>query len=435
MKASIIAIGLLISINFLYSQEEKSVKTLTLSEAVSTAFQQHPILKSSEYLVDAARFKVQQVKSGYFPQLIFNTSYTRWDWILPNKRIFLGNSLDDIYAEFSLQQLIYSGGKTSLQYDIAQNNVSLESLNNRRLQQSIAFSVTRSYLLLLKAERLVKVQEFAVANLREHAAMANLLYQSGKVSQLDVLKAQTQLALANEELVKAQNAVTIRRHELLGAMGIDSTFAFQTVDFVESLWEHEKEKMYNEDSLLTILEYHPDLEKARVDAQGKEVEVSLAGSDYYPTVFLKGIYNWESSQIPPGHKNWNVGIGLSFPIYQGWATSSAVQQAQARFQASSSTVQAVRQKLIVAIRSSLINIYDTRSRVKSAKETMQLAEETEKVANLKYRTGKGTSLDVLDAELLLTNSRINYTQVLTDYAIAVAELYYNIGSSELPFKE
>lgn len=435
MKASIIAIGLLISINFLYSQEEKSVKTLTLSEAVSTAFQQHPILKSSEYLVDAARFKVQQVKSGYFPQLIFNTSYTRWDWILPNKRIFLGNSLDDIYAEFSLQQLIYSGGKTSLQYDIAQNNVSLESLNNRRLQQSIAFSVTRSYLLLLKAERLVKVQEFAVANLREHAAMANLLYQSGKVSQLDVLKAQTQLALANEELVKAQNAVTIRRHELLGAMGIDSTFAFQTVDFVESLWEHEKEKMYNEDSLLTILEYHPDLEKARVDAQGKEVEVSLARSDYYPTVFLKGIYNWESSQIPPGHKNWNVGIGLSFPIYQGWATSSAVQQAQARFQASSSTVQAVRQKLIVAIRSSLINIYDTRSRVKSAKETMQLAEETEKVANLKYRTGKGTSLDVLDAELLLTNSRINYTQVLTDYAIAVAELYYNIGSSELPFKE
>jgi len=435
MKASIIAIGLLISINFLYSQEEKSVKTLTLGEAVSTAFQQHPILKSSEYLVDAARFKVQQVKSGYFPQLIFNTSYTRWDWILPNKRIFLGNSLDDIYAEFSLQQLIYSGGKTSLQYDIAQNNVSLESLNNRRLQQSIAFSVTRSYLLLLKAERLVKVQEFAVANLREHAAMANLLYQSGKVSQLDVLKAQTQLALANEELVKAQNAVTIRRHELLGAMGIDSTFAFQTVDFVESLWEHEKEKMYNEDSLLTILEYHPDLEKARVDAQGKEVEVSLARSDYYPTVFLKGIYNWESSQIPPGHKNWNVGIGLSFPIYQGWATSSAVQQAQARFQASSSTVQAVRQKLIVAIRSSLINIYDTRSRVKSAKETMQLAEETEKVANLKYRTGKGTSLDVLDAELLLTNSRINYTQVLTDYAIAVAELYYNIGSSELPFKE
>ena len=66
---------------------------------------------------------------------------------------------------------------------------------------------------------------------------------------------------------------------------------------------------------------------------------------------------------------------------------------------------------------------------------MRLAEETEKVAGLKYRTGKGSNLDVLDAETVLTNARISFVQVLTDYAAAVAELNYNLGNTERPFEE
>jgi outer membrane protein len=417
------------------AQVRQSEPTLSLHQAIAVALAQHPALKASAHLTQAAEYRVDQVTSQYYPQLFFNTSITRWDWVLPNKKIFLGNSLNDLYAEFSVQQLLYNGGRTSIQNDLARNLVDVESINNQRLQQSIVFSVARAYLLLLKAERIVAVQELTIANLRDHVATADLLYRSGKVSQLDVLKAQTQMALANEELVKAKNAVTARRQELFGAMGVDTMYDFRTVDITEALWQREQSRTLREDSLLALLDRHPDIQRAELDVQSREQEVSLAQTDYYPSVFVRGIYNWEDSRVLPGNKNWNIGVGLSLPIFQGGATQASVEQAKSRTEAARATREALRQRLQVAVRTTLTTLDDTRSRVRSATEIVHLAEETERVASLKYRSGKGTNLDVLDAETVLTNARINYVQVLTDYAIATAELNFNLGNAGVPFQE
>jgi outer membrane protein TolC len=416
-------------------QPANPANTLSMEQAIALALEQHPVLKASTHLTHAAEYRVDQVRSAYLPQLYFNTSFTRWDWVLPNKKIYLGNSLNDLYAEFTVQQLLYNGGRTSLQSDLARNLVDAERINNQQLQQGIVFFVARAYLLLLKAERIVAAQELTIANLRDHVATAELLYRSGKVSQLDVLKAQTQIALANEELVKAKNAVTIRRHELFGAMGINTVYDFRPVDLTEALWQREQARPLREDSLLSLLNRHPDLARAELDVQGREQEISLAQTDYYPSVFVRGSYNWEDSQVFPGNKNWNVGVGLSLPLFQGGATQASVDQAKSRTEAAQATEEALRQRLQVAVRTILTTLDDTRSRVRSATEIVRLAAETERVASLKYRTGKGTNLDVLDAEMVLTNARINYIQVLTDYAVATAELNFNLGSAGVPFHE
>jgi len=436
---SLITISTIIILNLVppgaVAQGLSTPRQFSLDDAVTVALQRHPVLKASGSLVQAAQYRVDQVVSADYPQLYFNTSFTRWDWVLPNKKIYLGASLNDIFAEFAVQQLVYNGGRTSIQSDLARNLVDGERVNNQRLQQGIVFSVARTYLLLIKAQRIVAVQDLTIANLRDHVATADLLYRSGKVSQLDVLKAQTQLALANEELVKAKNSVTIRRQELFGAMGVDAAFDFTTVDLTEALWKREQAQSLQEDSLLSILKRHPDLQRAALDVQGREQEISLARTDYYPSAFVRGSYNWEDSQILLGHKNWNVGIGLSVPLYQGGVTQANVDQATARAEAARATGDALRQRLEVAVRTTLTTLDDTRSRVRSAAEIVRLAGETEKVASLKYRTGKGTNLDVLDAEIVLTNARMSYIQVLTDYALAVAELNFNLGSTEVPFHE
>lgn len=417
------------------AQGFSTVKQLTLDDAVTLALHLHPVLKASSYLTQAAQHRVGQVNSQYYPQLFFNASLTRWDWVLPNKKIYLGNSLNDLYAEFAVQQLLYNGGRTSIQSDLARTLADMETINKGRLQQVIVFSVARSYLLLLKEGRIVAVQETTIANLRDHVSTAELLYRSGRVSQLDVLKAQTKIALAEEERVKAKNAVTFRRQELFGAMGIDTVYDFTPIDPTEALWQREQSRQLREDSLLSLLSRHPDVQRARLDVQGREQETSLAQADYYPSILIRGSYNWEDSQVLPGNKNWNVGVGLSVPIYQGGGTRANVDQATARAEAARATEDALRQRLQVAVRMTLTTLNDTRSRVRSAAEIVRLAEQSERVAALKYRTGKGTNLDVLDAETVLTNARANYIQVLTDFSLAVAELNFNLGNTEVAFHE
>ena len=54
-------------------------------------------------------------------------------------------------------------------------------------------------------------------------------------------------------------------------------------------------------------------------------------------------------------------------------------------------------------------------------------------SNMKYNIGKGNSLDVLDAETILTAAKLNYSQIVIDLLTTIAELNYNIGSDEIPF--
>lgn len=407
--------------------------TLPLEQATAIALERHPLLTAATHLSEAAENRVDAVRSAYHPQLLFNTSFTRWDWIPPNKRILLGNSLNDLYAEFGVQQLLYNGGRTSVQSALARNLLEVEQVNHRRLRQSIVFSVARAYLLLLKAERIVDIQELTLASLREHSVTADLLYRSGSVSQLDVLKAQTQLALADEELLKAQNAVIVRRQELFGAMGLDTTYDFATVDVTEPLWQRERFRSLHEDSLLSVLAAHPDLQRARLEVRGREKEVALARTAYYPSVQLRGSYYWEDSSVPPDNNHWGVGVGLSLPLSQGGLTRAAMAEARARAGAAQAAEDAVRQRLRVALHTTLTTLDDIRSRVRGAEEIVRLAQESAKVASLRYRTGHVSNLDLLDAEMVLNTARINQVQVLTDFALTRAELEFTLGNAEAPF--
>ena len=410
-----------------------SSTTLTLEQAAAIALERHPLLTAAAHLSQAAENRLDAVRSAYYPQLLFNTSFTRWDWTPPNKRILLGNSLNDLYAEFAVQQLLYNGGRTSLQSDLARNLLDAEHVNSQRLRQNLVFSVARAYLLLLKAERIVDIQDLTLSALREHIATAELLYRSGSVSQLDVLKAQTQLALANEELLKSRNSVIVRRQELFGAMGLDTTYDFATVDVTEALWQRERFRSFGEDSLLSVLTAHPDLQRARLEVRGREKEAALARAAYYPSVQLRGSYNWEDSSLPPDNNHWGVAVGLSLPLSQGGVTRATIAEARSRAGAAQATEDAVRQRLQVALRTTLTTLDDTRGRIRGAEEVVRLAQESAKVASLSYRTGHVSNLDVLDAEMVLNTARINHVQVLTDFALAVAELQFTLGSTEAPF--
>lgn len=417
------------------AQPQDGVNALSLRQAVDLALRTHPALKAAEQNFRAAEFRVDQVQGGLLPQVYFNTSFTRWDWVLPNKKIYLGNSLNDLYAEFGVQQLIYNGGKQARQQDLAQSAVQSEVLSTQRLRQAVSFGVAKAYFQLLKAQRLVTVQEAAVVNLRDHWKTAESLYRIGKVSQVDVLKAQVQLAVAEDELARAQNNVHVQQLALNAAMGRDAPQAVEVVDNVEQIWEREQAASFGEEVLLKELKNHPEMAKAKLDIQTREQEIALARADYYPSLYLRGGYNWEDSQVLPEHKNWNLGAALSLPLFRGGTTKAQVRQAEARTEAAQSTEQALRQKLEFAVRAGLVSLEDAKRRVGSAQEIVRLAEESMKVTALKYSTGKGASLDVLDAQTVLTNARLGFTQALTDYVLVKAELYFNLGADTLPFEE
>jgi len=276
-------------------------------------------------------------------------------------------------------------------------SVDIDRNFGRKLRQAVSFSLSKSYLELLKAKRTVQIQEEAIAQLQEHLKNAEALYSIGKVSNLDVIKAKVQIEVALDELAKSKNQLDVQRNNLNVLCGNALGDSFDVADNVDEWWKEYSAKTYSFSDLKTLLPVqHPDLENINTQKELRNKEIQLYNKDYYPNLYAFGITNVEDSKIPMGNLNWNVGV---------------------------------------TVKNNLLKLDDYKSRLSGSEKIVKLAEESLVTANLKYNIGKGNSLDVLDAETVLTTAKLNYNQIIIDLLSSIAELNYNIGSDEIPFNK
>lgn len=441
MKRRVILWSLTVITALLFYQpvfSQSNEKEYTINELVNIASQNNPQLKANEKTIQAGLKQIDYLDKDYLPQIFFDLNISRWDWVMPNKQKYLGNSLNDLYAAFRVNQLIYDWSKNSLQKDYADKFVNLDRNFTRKLRQAFSFSIAKSYLELLKAKRTVQIQEEAINQLKDHLKNAEALYSIGKVSNLDVIKAQVQIEVALDELAKARNQLDVQKNNLNVVCGNTLGDSFSVVDNIEELWNQYSNKSYNYDELRNVLvAHHPDLEdiKTQKELRGKEAE--LFNKEYYPNFYAFGITNVEDSQIPMGNFNWNVGVTVSYslPFFKGSNFQEKIEQSKIRIDALQENEKAILQQLETNVKNNLVKLDDIKSRLNGTQKIVKLAEESLTTANLKYNIGKGSSLDVLDAETVLTTAKLNLNQIVIDYLSTIAELNYNIGSDEIPFNK
>ena len=69
------------------------------------------------------------------------------------------------------------------------------------------------------------------------------------------------------------------------------------------------------------------------------------------------------------------------------------------------------------------------------KETVEQAKEGLRLADLQYKNGLITSVELTDAQLALTQSEVNRLQAQHDYSVALVRLEKAIGQSLSTLKE
>ena len=413
-------------------------KQYTYSEIISLAFEHQPLLKANQRNIDAAALQQELFQKEYLPQMFFDVNISRWKYLLPNKQKLLGNSLNDIYADVRINQLLYDWDKNSIQQQSAERAVDIDRNTGRKLRQTISYSIAKAYLELMKATRSVRIQEEAILQLEEHLKNAEALYTIGKVSNLDVLKAQVQIEIARDELAKSQNQIRLQKNIINTYSGNVLGNDFDVVDVIDEWWRSSSTKTFRADEITSgLTSQHPDLANSTIQQDLRNKEIELLKTDYYPSLYAFGITNVEDSRLPMGNFNWNVGVTVSYslPFFRGSVMEEKIQQTTVRMDALKETQNAIRQQLEVTVKNNLLKMDDLKSRLLSSEKIVTLANESLIASTMKYNIGKGNSLDVLDAETVLTTAKLQYNQIIIDLLTIIAELNYTIGSDALPFTE
>lgn len=340
--------------------------------------------------------------------------------------VSLTSPLNQANARVSISQFIDITGIVKTAVQVGDLEKALSRLELARTRQQTVLDVTNGYYSVLKALAFVQVNEAAVADSEELLRVTQAQLKAGVASQFDVLRAQTQLDNNRQALISSRNQVAISKNALANQIGIDpSTVVDPQPVSVPPLPALDEETLIQQ-----AFQQRPEYLEADVNLLVAQKNIRLARRNLDPSlsVGVSGAYNATASAFTKDKATASIGATLSVPLYDGGATRAQVDAARsdergARIQKDQFTrgIKAEVQQAVIAVR-------DANDRSTAIASTVAEAREALRLANVRFRAGVGTQLDVNDAESALVQAQTNQVNALYDYLGALARLSRAVGT-------
>jgi outer membrane protein TolC len=175
----------------------------------------------------------------------------------------------------------------------------------------------------------------------------------------------------------------------------------------------------------------PAVLTAAANVKSTDAGVTTARAQYFPSLRLSAGSNWLNDQaaLAGGNKSWNFGLGLSFPIFNGFQREQQVQNAGVQADNARAQLSDARLNAHATLERDLAALKLAEQQVTLSQEAVSVAEEDLRVQNERYRLGAGTMLDRLTSEAALVQAQTNAVNARYDYQIARAQLEALVGRS------
>ncbi len=388
---------------------------LSLSDSVALALKNNPSIKMAQSDKDKSQWSVSEAQAGRMPTVSLGNSYSLKD--------HNPAGTDDLSGSLRMNWQLYSGGRVEGQIDQAKRGVGVADLGVEKTKQQLKLDTTTAYFTILQTKNLVEVNQQSVSNLQEHLNSVQAKYDVGVVAKSDVLRAEVELANAQQNLIKAQNNYDLAVAGLLNTMTIDPGTELALTDTLN----YNKYDKTLDDSLQAA-QTRPDVAQAEENVKISETAIKMAKSGKLPSVSLSASNGWNGSVLPgSGDDDWSVGLSASWSIFDAGSTSAKVKQADASLDKAKEQLVQVKNSAALEVRQNYLSMQEAEKRIDTNKVAVGKAEEDLVIAREKYNAGVGTNLDVIDAQLALTQAKTNEIQALFDYNVNVAKIDKAIG--------
>ena len=407
-------------------------ETLTLSRCIEIALKKNPTIVAAVNTVGVNRSRVGEARSAYYPQISATGAYSRSRSITrPQVNPFSTTApVNESSGTVTLNQNIYDFGRTSSQVDVSKYNLESSNSDLTATEDTIILNVKQAYYGVLQARRNRDVAADVIKQFQLHLDQAKGFYDVGTKAKIDVIKAEVDLSNATLSLINAENALKIALVTLNNAMGVPDAPAYS----IEDNLSFQQYPITLEEATAKALENRPDLKSIVAKRQGAEANINLQRSGYYP--FLSGNANYTKSEstvdiepkISSNTNAWDVGVALTFPLFNGFITSHQVAEAKSNFYVLKANEEAIRQQILLDVRQAYLNLQAAEASISTADLAVKQAKENMDLANGRYSAGVGSPIEVSDAFATYVTTQANYTSSLANYKIAQASIERAMGA-------
>lgn len=352
------------------------------------------------------------------------------------------------------RQPLYLGGLIRTALDAAAVFTYLKQQELRLTIQNVNLEVRQKYIGAQLARQLVEVAVQAKRDAEKLLADTETKLRLGSATRFEVLRAEVRLNAMEADLIRRENEAQITLTRLLNVLGISQQSQINLADPLEyQTIRADADQCLN----LAILK-RPDLlmGEANIRLAKDNVEAEKAG--YRPKVYLQGLYqrsypgysagftdffaggdentepDTDNGGAPGslGDKEWertmSGGLVVEWAVFDGFATAGRVAVAKAQLRQEEVLLRKAEEQVQLEVTQALLRLNNSEKFVESQSGTVTNAQEALRLAQVGFREGTITSLDVIAAELALSQARSDYLQAVHDYELSKLTLNAAIGT-------
>jgi outer membrane protein TolC len=434
MKKLLILFFTVFLFQFNYPQQKLS---LSVDEAIKLGLKNSKNLNISLMNVKSSEFKLKETNAGRYPSLKFLGAYTRLSKVDPfnittpfGSFVVSPSILDNWTTRLTLAQPLFTGFKLDAASDISDYNFQATSEEYNKDKEEFIFNIKNSYWNYFKAIQMKKVVDETFQQISAHLADTKNLLGQGLLTNNDVLKLEVQLSEVKLRQIDAENGVKLSMISLCNTLGISLK---TEIEITSSAFGVIKD-FGDPDALITkAINNRPEIKAADLRIKMSESSVTLSKANWYPQIFLAGNYNFSrpNQRIVPGKDEWrgtwDVGVSMSFDIWNWMITSHQTEQAEAQLNQTIDALASIKDAITLEVTSNYLSILQAKEKISISRFAVSQAEENMRVTEQKYKNGMALSSDVIDAEVALLVAKTNYTNALVDYEVAQAKLEKSVG--------
>lgn len=433
----------------------QDVLKLDLEKALEIALSENPTVKVADKEIEKKKYAQKGTYAALFPQINFTADYTRtlkkqvmymdgfdmgggsdeptpgMEGIDMSKGIEVGRD-NNWTTGFNLSMpLVNATLWKSLSISALDVELSIEQARSSKI--SMVNQVKKGFYAVLLANDSYRVFKESYDNAMENYLDIKKKYDQGTVAEYDLIRADVTVKNSEPNMLQAENSLTLAKWQLKALLGMDLEMA---IDCEGELADFESVLFADYMATDTTLAGNTDLKQIDLQMQQLKKTLTMQKFDYLPTLSLTGMYQWNAMNNDFKFKNYNwtpysiVGVSLTVPIFSGGSKYHKIKQTQVSMHQMDLQRDDTKRNLQLAIKQYLDNMKTCVKQFDAAQKGVEQANKGYKIAQKRYDTGAGTLLEMNDAELALTQAKLNLNQSIYNYMVAKSDMEKVLGQEQ-----
>ncbi|HEX6003400.1 MAG TPA: efflux transporter outer membrane subunit, partial [Burkholderiales bacterium] len=317
-----------------------------------------------------------------------------------------------------------------------------ELLASRAAQETVRVTltaqVTQSYYTLKALDAQVDATRRALELRARTLKLQQVRREAGLIGDLDLRQLEAEVAAARAQLPALERARGTEEAALAVLLGRSPRAIIEESLRPEADRGEPPALLVPEGLPSDLLLRRPDVVQAEQQLIAANARIAAARAALFPKISLTGYLGRESAQLSDLFSGaasiWQLAFAISQPIFQGERLRAEIEVVRARERQALAQYQKTLQQAFREVREALIRQDRSRAAFDAEGERVVALTDTVRLARIRYKAGRSSQLEVIDAERNLLQAELNRIDALRAQRAAVADLVKALGGGWAGFE-